>query len=351
MKEMGSEFWSIDTKKTEKQLFLSGRTALEYIIRNIISEKDIRSVLLPSWCCHTMIEPFLRHQISVRFYDVYFDERRGLCADIPTALESEIFYYMTYFGSTYLGGMDEKYIRENWFCIIADDTHSWLGEKRYEKYCLIPDYVYASYRKWSGIYGIALAKKMNGKFSVIVKKKSSEEYTSLRIHANQLKQRYLEGENIDKSQFLKLYAKAEELLELDYVNYEPSLLAVEQLLNIDCQGMKNKRYKNAKVLINELSGIDKIRIIFPDLIEGEIPLFVPILVNESDRDELRKFLIDNKIYCPVHWPLSDYHRGISNRAELIYKRELSLLCDQRYDVEDMKQIAGKIKEFYARRRM
>ena len=345
MKEVGSEFWMIDAKKREEQFFLSGRTALEYIIRNIIFEEKIESVLLPSWCCHTMIEPFVRHGISIRFYDVYFEEECGLCVDIPLPLENEIFYHMTYFGSSDLKGMDERYVRENWKCIICDYTHSWLG-KKYVKYPLVPDYVYISYRKWTGIYGIALARKVNGKFTISIEKKSAEKYELLRNNANQLKKRYMEGENINKNSFLELYAEAEGMLEMDYVDYGPSLASVEQLLNLDCQYIKNKRLKNALVLKNALSGINNIKIVFSNLKDNDAPLFVPILVDKKERNKLKQFLIDSHIYCPVHWGLTDYHKGISERAEKIYYQELSLLCDQRYNVKDMIQIAEKIKQFY-----
>lgn len=347
MNEIGSEFWTTDVKVGERQFFLSGRTALEYIIRNIISEnKKINSVLLPSWCCHTMIEPFIRHRVAVRFYDVYYQCDNNLRAEIPEPMENEIFYYMTYFGSSVLRGIDDCSIRKKWCCIIADDTHSWLGSKRYEKYSIIPDYTYISYRKWSGIYGIAMAKRFEGKFSVTVEKKSGEVYSSLRKNAGLLKKRYIEGENINKSEFLAMYIKSEGMLEEDYINYAPVNSSVEQLINIDCEKMKEKRCRNAMYLIGELSSIKDIRLLEFDLAGGDVPLFIPILVDESERDNLRKFLIQNSIYCPVHWPVSHYHKGISERAKKIYNEELSLLCDQRYTVDDMKYIVNKIKEFY-----
>ena len=71
-------------------------------------------------------------------------------------------------------------------------------------------------------------------------------------------------------------------------------------------------------------------------------MFVPIIV--ENRDKLRKYLIDKKIYCPVHWPLSNYHKIKVNDQE-IYQNELSLICDQRYNLDDMKYIVDVIKEF------
>ena len=59
-------------------------------------------------------------------------------------------------------------------------------------------------------------------------------------------------------------------------------------------------------------------------------------------------LIDNAIYCPIHWPKSEFHRGISQRAEMLYSQELSLVCDQRYGSDDMNRIVECIRKYYKR---
>ena len=64
--EIGSEFWKENKKylNENERLFLSGRTALDAIIKDSKKEHIIKSALLPSYCCHTMIEPFLRNDIK-----------------------------------------------------------------------------------------------------------------------------------------------------------------------------------------------------------------------------------------------------------------------------------------------
>ena len=76
--------------------------------------------------------------------------------------------------------------------------------------------------------------------------------------------------------------------------------------------------------------------------ENDCPLFVPILV--ENRNELRKYLISKNIYCPVHWPISSLHK-LSDEERYIYDHEISLVCDQRYNLEDMDYICECIKEF------
>ena len=87
--------------------------------------------------------------------------------------------------------------------------------------------------------------------------------------------------------------------------------------------------------------------IFDKLGKEDCPLFFPILLPEDKRDDLRAFLIERKIYCPIHWPLSKKHL-IGKREESLYNQELSLLCEQRYGLEDIEKIVKAVKTFFKR---
>lgn len=56
----------------------------------------------------------------------------------------------------------------------------------------------------------------------------------------------------------------------------------------------------------------------------------------GDRDALRKYLIDNGIYCPIHWP------EVMGATIGVRENELSLICDQRYSEGDMQAIVDAI---------
>ncbi|NBH32795.1 hypothetical protein D3Z58_04330 [Clostridiaceae bacterium] len=47
---------------------------------------------------------------------------------------------------------------------------------------------------------------------------------------------------------------------------------------------------------------------FKDMRDTDCSLFVPVLVPNGKRDRLRRYLIENEIYCLVHWMISEYHR-------------------------------------------
>lgn len=342
LKEMGSDFWGEGPVRRDQVYLLSGRTALEYIIRDIKKNYSVGSVLLPSYCCHTMIEPFYRHGIRVRFYDVYFDEVHGLSIDVPEILENEIFYYMTYFGFQELFVNDICKIKKQSTVFIEDMTHSWLcGEKKG-----IADYSYASYRKWTGFDAIAIACKKDGAFAELPQMQNLE-YMSMRKRASLLKQSYMDSGDGEKQVFLELFAEAEELLEKDYVGYKPSAETMAAFLQLDTTYIADRRKENANFLLENLKDIPEIQLMFPTVNENEVPLFFPILVREN-RTEFRKYLINHSIYCPIHWPRSTYHKGISKRADKLYQHELSLICDQRYSLDDMERLVEYIKKYYKR---
>lgn len=86
-------------------------------------------------------------------------------------------------------------------------------------------------------------------------------------------------------------------------------------------------------------------LIFTELKETDCPLFVPILVPDRRRGEIRRYLIGKDIYCPIHWPVSEDHK-LDSKMKRIYEQELSLVCDQRYTEKNMGRMVAAIKEFW-----
>ena len=62
------------------------------------------------------------------------------------------------------------------------------------------------------------------------------------------------------------------------------------------------RKENADILKKSLSNL----IMFRGN-PNDCPMFVPICIDESKRDGLREELINNNIFCPIHWPISQFH--------------------------------------------
>ena len=332
MREIGSEFWeqydSIDREETDNEKYLlSGRSALQFIIDDILLSRTAKSVLLPSYCCESMIIPFVKSGINVQFYHVdnsnieYFSKN-----------DADIVLLLDYFGYEVKDNVriacESKLAGKT---VIYDATHKINGNFEVQKYA---DYSFCSFRKWF-YCNCAKVTKHQGAFLNNQALMSNIRYTALREIARVEKEEYINGLTEEKS-FLAKFGEAEQLLEEDYVGY--SGIPV----NVDVEDIILKRKRNASFLMNELSNVSGVKLWKNVVDTSDTPLFVPILVDSEIRDDLRRELISKNIYCPVHWPKSPYHNIVYNA---LYDLEISLICDQRYDLADMKRISETIKEF------
>ena len=69
------------------------------------------------------------------------------------------------------------------------------------------------------------------------------------------------------------------------------------------------------------------------------------LKNNIERDNLHNFLIKNKIYCPIHWPLIEKLNESFEVKDFI-KNIISIPIDQRYSKGDMNYIYKTILKYY-----
>ena len=320
-KEIGSEFWDIPLAEQDNNIFpgnaywfVSGRSALIAIISDIRKYKQLNSVAMPSWCCDSIIVPFIQNGITVSFYNP-FKQLMGINTDALVIMD-----YFGYEGHNRIEGYNGITIR--------DVTHSIFTTQHTDA-----DYYFGSLRKWAGFASGGYAW---GFINPITYEGYNQEYTNCRHYAMELKKQYISAltGHIDalgeKEIFLACFSRAEEQLNNGKIEHaDANDISYAKKMNVEA--IKERRRKNASVL---LSGIKEFAI-YPSLNKNDCPLFVPIRIN--NRDEVRKQLINQGIYCPVHWPLTEYHT-IDEESKKIYKEELSLICDQRYDEKDMSYI-------------
>ena len=330
MKEIGSEFWDVPTgagpgfcPAPGAQWYLSGRAALSAILKQL---PPCRSAALPSWCCDSMTKPFLEAGMKVRFYPVWF-EKGSLRQEIDW--QSDVTLILDYFGYTRPGA--EHPARRG--LVIRDVTHS-VFSASYED----ADYYFGSLRKWTGVWTGGFAWAADGR-ALPQGTDAGGDYISLRRQAMELKRGYILGDGSDKQRYLSLFARAEEALErAPIAPAHPRDVAAAGKLDTDF--IKTRRRQNALALMEALGEW----LIFPELRPGDCPLMVPVLVPGGQRDALRKYLIKDNVFCPVHWPVSEYHR-LESRERFLYDNELSLVCDQRYTAKDMARVLEVIRAF------
>lgn len=349
-REIGSEFWNTPVLNTKTRVlpkntayFLSGRTALDYIIQDIKAYRNITTVYMPSYCCHTMIEPFKRHNLKMEFYDIIIDDRGNLQCNVDYKKDCDVFYVTNYFGFANSATDNEiKYFHDKGAIVIKDATHSVFNEDYHNQQI---DYYYGSLRKWTQLYSGGFVLKNKGAYLQKLPDKVNKAFVDNRKKAVNKKKEYFNGSLLDKNEYLTLFSDAEDILDKDYINYAMDDDSLDVLKKIDINNLVQRRRNNAKLLMDRLMNSNFVTPIFRKLDKNNVPLFIPVLVKKDYRDKLKQFLIMNDIYCPVHWPLSTYHDTISKQVISIYLEELSLICDQRYSEDDMNRIATTIFEF------
>ena len=140
--------------------------------------------------------------------------------------------------------------------------------------------------------------------------------------------------------FLNFYGEFGHHLAEDYRNYEMDDLSYALYKSEDMAVMRRKRRENAQYLHEHLKGVR----FMGELTDNAAPLFVPVFFESREqRDTVRKKLIDVQIYCPVHWPKPTLIPA-DFEANEVYDTELSLICDQRYNTEDMQRIVTVVNE-------
>lgn len=334
-REIGSEFWEIPLSGQENYLFpvntrwyRSGRTALGTILDHVFTQREIRTMALPSWCCETMVEPFLSRGIQVRFYAVTVDEQGRLCQQLPDPGWCDGILVMDYFGYARQGA-----IPQGWGLVIRDVTHS--------LFCGVPsdaDYVYGSLRKWAGFWTGGFAWGSEPLPASGQSLTEADDYVVLRRQAMAEKARYLSGQ-LEEKRHLALFAAAEAFLNRNAqgVATPEDVFAARHL---DVSFMRERRRQNAAQLLDHVRDYA----LFPGLRAEDCPLFVPIVLPHETRDALRRYLIEQEIYCPVHWPLSPLHR-CEGAERCLYDESMSLVCDQRYDAKDMQRLCQAVDHF------
>lgn len=308
-----------------------GRTALEIIADDLLEKQNI---LFPSYCCHSMIEPFLKKGFTIDFYDVFYNKEFTVNLQIPS--DCNVLVWCNYFG--YDIPFDTATVadfQKRGGIIIEDITHSLFSEKQ-TVFC--SDYFVASLRKWGPLLCGGLCLKRNGHFSKRPALPPDEVFLNAKHEAMRLKQNYISSPHeYDKNKFLELFSTSNQWLAQNYSNLIIDEESRHMLFSWPIDEIRQTRQKNAIALHNELKKTEDVIPLFPEK-QIDCPLFVPVIIPKEKRSKIRQNLIKNNIYCPIHWPKPD-DKCNSN----LYETELSLICDQRYAVADMQRIADIIK--------
>ena len=334
--EIGSEFWleqPVPQPVADRDgvYTISGRTAIDVILQDMLRIRTVKSVEMPAWCCDSMIAPFVSRGIDIRFYDGFMVHGSRFMVNDGSFESCDIFYMTNYFGYENILPIETvRMFKEKGAVVLYDRTHSFLMDD--DPYLAYADYSFASIRKWLGVIGGAV---VEGVKNVALKPCP---YRVPKETAMQMKQAYMSGDDtVDKQEFLKFYGEFGHHLAEDYCDYAMDDLSYAIYKATDFEEMKAQRRANAQYLHEHLN----LQFLSP-LTPNACPLFVPVLFhNKEERDRVRKRLIEAEIYCPIHWP-KPAQITASFEANKIYDTELSLICDQRYTADNMARMVAVI---------
>ncbi|XME02214.1 hypothetical protein QYZ88_016295 [Lachnospiraceae bacterium C1.1] len=307
--------------------FSLGRTCL-YAILDAVKSK-VGGVLLPDYMCSSVVEVPLRLGIPIKHYHIntnsLLPDISGIKGELKKG-ETIAIVLITYFGMIDLDSTIIE-INSNFpnTIIIVDDVQNYYGFGNHIDY----DYCFTSYRKWFSVPDGADIMQNNKKNMMEVYSQKNE-YAIYKASGNLLKNHVdMIGDKIS----LELIEKGENMMDEEY-RFGCSEIGSKLLKRVDTELTAKKRIKNANTLHEGLLKLGIKHLYNAD----RVPLFIPIMV--YNRNKIRKALFSENIFSPIHWPNKDAKIQGSNE---LYETELSLICDQRYNEEDMERILRGIE--------
>lgn len=310
----------------------SGRDAIKAVAR----EFEPTTVLMPALACDSMILPFEMYDHEVKYYKLnkdYSINRESLYSLIPNEDKTILFLYMDYFGNKAIEDAELEKLRASHphLIFIEDRTHNLLVESQYT---FKPDFTVASLRKWIDTPDGGLLWTDRE-----LKEEYSEDLTfsEVRLRAQCMRNDFLHsGDESIKAEYRKIFSTVTDMIDEEKLPGLMSQYAYERACQINLSEVNTVRERNAQVLIDELKGFT-----FVQDKSGLGDVYVAVLI--ENRDAVQKKLASMGIFCTIIWPLNDEQRAACEVAKYTEEHMLTIYCDQRHSVEDMKYIASCIR--------
>lgn len=355
MKEIGSNFWDYKLENSNKKSlisnvkytnlydFESGRMAISALIKGLNISNSL--VLLPIFTCESVIQPFLDNGCKVIYYpiDLNLIPDTHEIEKLVEKYSPKMILFHSYFGFNTNKNITKKFInflKHHKVIVLEDITQSYFS--KYKK--IDANFYVTSLRKFFAIPmgGLLL---LNDDLDIKYKKNINNDNAidNVAIKAFDLKKKYINGDNVNKNDFMELYKEIKEKIS-HFDEIMPMSTISKQIFNgIDKKNIVNKRRKNYNYLLKKLGKNEKIKLIFNSLPKDVVPLYFPMYIEK--RTEFQSFMASHNVFCPVIWPKSTYINDISNKEDYIYSNIICIPCDQRYNISDMERVCNFIFDF------
>ena len=313
MKEIGGYF-ELETFHMpmlhEEALGLNcARSCISYLIE----ARNIRKIAIPYYLCYCVGAVCEKHGVKIRYYHT---DRNFLPVDLSVAPD-EWLYFMNYYGRIEPETIKEYALR--YPNIIVDNAQAY-----FEKPIPHIDTIYTC-RKFFGVSDGALL------------------YSDVKLHREIPQDESFERMNFVLGRFERTASEffKEAVENNEFYNGEPirqmSKLTFNLLHAVDYAFAEKKRTENYNFLADHL---DQLNLLPPVKVSGAFayPLWL------ENGAEVRRKLIENKIYVPTLWPDVAEKMPCDSLEYDMSENILPLPVDQRYNEEDMKQIVSLINK-------
>lgn len=311
----------------------SGRSAIK-----LIPFAQNKKVLLPEYICESVINCFAKEKI------IFYKIKSDLSIDVDDLLIKMddcigLVLYVNYFGHPQLNDdilTIKKRAELHGIVLVEDNTQS-----LFSKHECIADYMVASIRKWIPVTngGILYIRKgiLN---NVDIKSLLNENNDNRKFSAMVLKDLFLhEGLDVNS-----IYRQIFQLCEEKFDRCDASRMSDLSKFIASCCDVDNiiakrrSNYSFVKSLLGEVG-------IVPEDGIASIDCPFVFLMKISNRDRFRKYLMENRIYCAVHWPFDDYLAEYRYQAKENGETFISLPIDQRYTQKELMYMVDVIKKY------
>lgn len=351
MREYGSEhpavilpdgYFESFNERGHCTLLRSGREALHLVALNEKNNLQRPIILMPAYCCHSMVDPFLKAGWGVEFYPLNED----LTADVQImymlliSKHPKAVLTMNYFGSASTKGTVECVKTVSHECICIEDfSHCTFALSNI--FNPEVDYYVSSIRKSVGVCdGAVIISKKPLDESLV--QADATDFSITRKDVQLIKWRYNYSQDAgSKTAFLNHLRMKESELDAFEGVHRITNYAKKQLDCLNGKEMALARRVNMKHIleltkgkVESVPGIER-------CLEGA-PFSFPILV--ENRDAVQKQLAQKGVYAPVLWPISDAARVTCPVSARMADEMLSIPIDQRYNYDDIEDIAKIVLE-------
>lgn len=298
-----------------------------------------KKVLLPSYTCQTLLDPFQQEGWEITFYNI----KRNLRIDTDdlkekhTMLRPNLCVAHPYYGADL--NQEEldalKTLKDAGCTLVEDLTQCVFSTQRSE----IFDFFCGSYRKWFPIPDGAF---LTGTDMVQPELKENTDFVQPMADAMYLRGTFHKtGDTNVKEISRRVGNQAISKISGKIVEHRMSDFSMSLLLQADIETAKKKRFENYRFLFEHLQNNKAVEILDRKVEEVTCaPLFFPIFI--KNRSEFQKRLAQHEIYAPVLWPVHTDALLINNSIKSIYDEILMLPIDQRYSIGDMQRMIDVI---------